>query len=64
MWLTVQQVMRENNYTRFHVQRLLRQGKVKCVRLPSRWLVDSDGWLDYIHRIEQLGGRRGPRPKS
>ena len=60
-WITVDEAVELTGYNEEHITRLCRQGKVKARKYVIVWQVNKDSLLDYMARIEKLGGKRGPK---
>lgn len=60
-WITVDEAVELTGYNEEHITRLCRQGKVKARKYVIVWQVNKDLLLDYMARIEKLGGKRGPK---
>ena len=63
-WITVSQAALLTGYNDEHITRLCRQGKIKARKYSIVWQVDRDSLLGYIAKVEKLGDKRGPKPKS
>ena len=63
-WITVSQAVQLTGYNEEHVTRLCRQGKIKARKYSIVWQVNRDSLLGYIAKVEKLGDKRGPKPKS
>jgi len=63
-WITVSQAAQLTGYNEEHITRLCRQGKIKARKYSIVWQVDRDSLSGYIAKVEKLGDKRGPKPKS
>ena len=63
-WITVGQAAELSGYNEEHITRLCRQGKIKAKKYSIVWQVNRDSLLEYVAKVEKLGEKRGPKPKS
>ena len=63
-WITVSQAAQLTGYNEEHITRLCRQGMIKARKYSIVWQVNRDSLLGYIAKVEKLGDKRGPKPKS
>ena len=63
-WITVSQAAQRTGYNEEHITRLCRQGKIKARKYSIVWQVDRDSLSGYVAKVEKLGDKRGPKPKS
>ncbi len=63
-WLTVNQAAELSGYHPDHIRRLIRRGEIGAHKFGPVWAVDRDSLNAYLHKMEMLGGKRGPRPEN
>lgn len=63
-WITVGEAVELSGYNEEHITRLCRQGKIKARKFSIVWQVNRDSLLGYITKVEKMGNKRGPKPKS
>jgi excisionase family DNA binding protein len=62
-WLTTIEACEISGYTPQHVRYLIRSGKIQGRRWGRDWQVAKQSLLDYLQQSEELGQKRGPKPK-
>jgi excisionase family DNA binding protein len=61
-WITTAEAAQLSGYHVNHVRRLIAGGKVRARKFGPVWQVSKGDFLNYVRRLEQAGGRRGPKP--
>ena len=60
-WISVPDAARVSGYHPEHLRKLLKAGKIRGQKFATVWQIDEASLRAYLHRIEQLGEKRGPK---
>ena len=60
-WITTTEAVTLSGYTFYHVRYLLNTGKVKGQKWGREWQVSRTSLLNYVHKVEKSGAKRGPK---
>jgi excisionase family DNA binding protein len=63
-WITTTEAIELSGYHLVHLWRLLSAGKIKAQKWGHQWQVSRASLLDYMHQMEQLGEKRGPKNRD
>lgn len=63
-WITTKAAAELSGYHAERVRELLREGKVIGRKFGPIWQVNSASLLAYLREMQELGERRGPKPKE
>ena len=63
-WLTTTQAAELAGYHVNHIRRLLQETAIEGRRWGNAWMVSRASLTCYLERMENRGGRRGPKPKD
>ena len=63
-WLTTNQAAEMSGYQTERIRELLRAGKVIGQKFSTVWMVNQQSLLSYLEKMENMGKRRGPKPKN
>ena len=58
-WMTVNDAAEQSGYNPEHITRLIRQSKIKARKFSIVWMVSRKSLLDYVKKVQALGGKRG-----
>jgi len=62
-WLTVTQAAEISDYHPERIRELIREGKINAHKFGSVWAVHKTSLLEYLQKMEELGGKRGPKSR-
>ena len=62
-WISVSDAAKLTGYNKEHITRLIREGKIKAKKFSIVWQVSRSALEVYIAKTEELGNKRGPKPK-
>ena len=62
-WISVSDAAKLSGYNKEHITRLIREEKIKAKKFATVWQVNRASLLAYTEKTEQLGNKRGPKPK-
>ena len=60
-WISVPDAAHISGYHPEHLRKLLKAGKIRGRKFATIWQVDETSLRAYLHRIEKLGEKRGPK---
>lgn len=63
-WLTTTEAAQISRYHVERIRELIREGKVAARKFGPVWAVNRESLLAYIRKVEELGEKRGPIPKT
>ena len=63
-WITTREAAEISGYHADHVRELLRAGKVEARKFGEVWQIDRGSLLAYVHNVEKIGAKRGPKPSA
>ena len=63
-WLTTQEAAELAGYHPDHVRRLVRAGEIDARKWGHDWMVSKDSLFRYLKKMEEQGGKRGPKPEK
>ncbi len=63
-WITADEAAKLAGYTRIYLYELLETGRIKAQKFGPAWQVSRSSLLDYVHKAERMGKKRGPKPKG
>lgn len=63
-WLTINEAAELVNYHEETIRELARDGKITARKISVVWQVSQKSLLEYLEKVEKLGGKRGPKPET
>lgn len=63
-WLTINEAADLVNYHEETIRELARDRKIIARKISIVWQVSQKSLLDYVEKVEKLGGKRGPKPET
>jgi excisionase family DNA binding protein len=63
-WLTVNEAAELVDYHEETIRELARNGKITARKISIVWQVSRKSLLKYVKKVEELGGKRGPKPEE
>ncbi len=63
-WITTTEAVALSGYHVVTLRKLLLSGKVKGQKWGREWQVSRTSLLAYIHKVERLGAKRGPKART
>lgn len=63
-WLTTFEAARISGYHPEYIRRLIREKNILGRKWGLSWQVSRQSLMDYVSKVEAVGDRRGPKPKS
>ena len=63
-WLTINEAAELVNYHEETIRELARDGKITARKISIVWQVSQKSLLEYLEKVEKLGGKRGPKPET
>ena len=63
-WITTAEAAELSGYHVDHVRRLVLANKVKARKWGRDWQVSRTSLLAYVRKTEEMGKRRGPKPRA
>lgn len=60
-WITTSEAAEISGYTRNHIARLLKQGRIEGRKFATVWQVNEESLLAYLSEQRAKGERRGPK---
>ena len=63
-WLTINEAAKLTNYHEETIRELARNGKITGRKISVVWQVSQKSLLEYLEKVEKLGGKRGPKPET
>ena len=63
-WLTINDAAKLTNYHEETIRELARDGKITARKISIVWQVSRKSLLKYVEKVEELGGKRGPKPEE
>jgi excisionase family DNA binding protein len=60
-WLTINQAAELSGYHPDHIRRIVRKGEIEARKFGPVWAVNHESLISYVHRMELLGEKRGPK---
>ena len=63
-WLTVQAAAKLSGYDPEHIRRLVREGAISAQKFSIVWQVSQKSLLEYAANAQNIGKKRGPKPKK
>jgi excisionase family DNA binding protein len=62
-WITTEEAAKIAEFHPVYLRELIRKGKIKGKKWARSWLVSRRSVLAYLQATQQLGNRRGAKPK-
>jgi len=63
-WITTSKASQISGYHPERIRELLRERKIEGQKFGSIWQVNRISLIAYLEKMQGLGDRRGPKPKS
>jgi len=63
-WLTINEAAKLSGYHPEHLRELVREGKIDARKFGTVWALNRESLLDFIHKTEELGEKRGRKPRK
>ena len=64
-WLTTQEAADLAGYHLEYIRRLIREGEIDAQKWGRiSWMVSRESLLQYLAKMEEQGGKRGPKAKN
>jgi len=63
-WITTAEAAEISGRDADYIRKLIRAGKVKARKWSREWQVSRKSILAYVKSVEDLGQKRGPKPKQ
>lgn len=63
-WLTIHEAAELVNYHEETIRELARDGKIAARKISIVWQVSRKSVLEYVEKVEKLGGKRGPKSET
>lgn len=63
-WITTAEAVQISGYHPQRIRELLREGKVEGRKFGTIWQVSPASLLAYLQKMEEVGERRGPKPRE
>ena len=63
-WLTTFEASRISGYHPEYIRQLIREKKILGRKWGLSWQVSRKSIVEYVDKLEAVGDRRGPKPKS
>ncbi len=63
-WLTVAEASKLSGYHPERIRELINDGKIVAQKFSIVWQVDRDSLMAYLSKMQELGKKRGPKPKN
>jgi excisionase family DNA binding protein len=63
-WLTTFEAARISGYHPEYIRQLIREKKIQGRKWGLSWQVSRPSLMEYVGKLEAVGDRRGPKPKS
>jgi excisionase family DNA binding protein len=60
-YITTAEAAKISGYHARHIQRLVREKKIKAQKWGIQWQVDRASLLAYMQTVEKSGAKRGPK---
>ena len=63
-WITVSDAAKISGYNEEYITRLIREGQIEAKKFSVVWQVSKSSLETYMAKAEQLGNKRGPKPRK
>jgi excisionase family DNA binding protein len=63
-YITTAEAAQLTGYNARHIQRLVREKKIKGIKWGIQWQVDRASLLAYVRTAEKHGAKRGPKTSA
>ncbi len=63
-WITIAEACKLSGYHPDHLRELAREGRIQGRKFVTVWQIDKASLLAYLHRVEKMGEKRGPKKQD